>query len=125
MSNDRKQDAATTTSHINFLIELLKNKNKLMSTLSTIWENTNDCSEQYRCATSLYLMSVLSQRSSIIFDRGISATGHGENVVDGLNVIDNRYMYQLMYTVQLPGSKTFEKQILMHSCTPKKRCQSG
>ena len=29
-------------------------------------------------------------------------------------------MYQLMYTVQLPGSKTFDTQILMHYCTLKK-----
>ena len=74
-----------------------------MSELSTIWENTDGCSDQYICATSLYLMSVLSQRHSIIFDRIISATGHGKEVVDGLNAIGKRYMYQIMSTVQLPG----------------------
>ena len=65
-------------------------------------------------------MSVLSQRHSIIFDRGISAPGHGKEVVDSINVIYKRYMYQLMSTVQLPGSNRFENQILMHSCTQKK-----
>ena len=75
--------------------------------MSTIWENTYGCAEQYRCATALYLMSVLSQRHSIIFDRGISAPVQGKEVVDGLNSIDKRYMYQLMSTVQLPGSKRF------------------
>ena len=65
-------------------------------------------------------MSVLSQRHSIIFDRGISAPGHGKEVVDGLNYIDKGYMYQLMSTVKLPGLKISEKQILMHSCTQKK-----
>ena len=64
-------------------------------------------------------MSVLSQRHSIIFDRGISAPGHGKEVVDVINAIDKRYMYQLMSTVQLQGLKTSEKQILMHSCIPK------
>ena len=64
-------------------------------------------------------MSVLSQRHSIIIDRGISAPGHGKEVVDGINAIDKRYIYQLMSNVQLPGSKTFDSQILMHSCTPK------
>ena len=58
-----------------------------MSALSTIWENTDGCAEQYRCATTLYLMSVLSQRHSIIFDRGIGATGHGKQVVDVINTI--------------------------------------
>ena len=28
-------------------------------------------------------------------------------------------IYQLMSNDQLPGSKTFDPQILMHSCTPK------
>ena len=80
-----------------------------MSTLSTIWEYTDGCAEQYRCSTALYLMSVLYQRHSIIFYRGISSTGHGKEVVDSLNDIYKRYMYQLMSTVQLSGSKTFEK----------------
>ena len=80
-----------------------------MSELSTIWENTDGCAEQYICATALYLMSVLSQRHSIIFYRGISAPGHGKEVVDGLNAIDKRYIYQLMSTVQLTGSKISEK----------------
>ena len=76
LSDDRKQDVATTTAKINSLIELFKKK--LMSTLSTIWENTDGCTEQYRCVTSLYLMSVLSQRHSIIFDWGIISPGHGK-----------------------------------------------
>ena len=76
-----------------------------MSAFITIWENTDGCAEQYIFSTALYLMSVLSQRHSNIFDRGISATGNGKEVVDVLNAIDKRYMYQLMSTDQLPGSK--------------------
>ena len=114
--DDSKQDAATTTAHSNRLIEF----KKMMLVLSTIWENNDGCAEQYRCATALNLMSVLSQRHSIIFDRGISAPGHGKYLVDGINVIDNLYIYQLMSTVKLPGSKIFEKQIIMHSCTQKR-----
>ena len=92
LSDDIKQDADTTTEHSNSLIELLKNK-KLMSTLSTIWENTDGCADQYRCATALYIMSVLSQYYSIIFDRGISAPGHSKYVVGSLNSSGKRYMY--------------------------------
>ena len=40
-------------------------------------------------------------------------------MVDGLNAIGKRYMYQLMSNVQLPGFKRFDSQILMHSCTLK------
>ena len=64
-------------------------------------------------------MSVLSQSHSIIIDRGISAHGHGKEVVDGTNFIDKRYIYQIISHVQLTGSKTFYLQILMHSCTHK------
>ena len=64
-------------------------------------------------------MSVLSQSHSIIIDLGISAPGHGKEVVDGLNAIEKLYMYQLMSNVQLPGPRTFDSHILMNSCTPK------
>ena len=93
-----------------------------MSTLSTIRENTDDCAEQYICASAIYLMSVLSQRQSIIFYWGISAPGHGKEVVDDLNSIFKRYMYQLFSTVRLPGSKTYYSKIIMNSCTPKNGC---
>ena len=46
-------------------------------------------------------MSVMSQCYSVIIDQGISAPGHGKEVVDGLNAIGKRYIYQLMYNVQL------------------------
>ena len=64
-------------------------------------------------------MSVLSQHHSIIFYRGMSAPGHDKDVVGGINSIDKLYMYQLISTVQLPGSKRFEKHIILHSCTQK------
>ena len=82
--------------------------------MSTIWENTDGCVEQYRCASALYLMSVMSQYYSVIIDRGISATGHGKEVVDGLNDIAKRYIDQFMSNVQLPGSKIFYSQMKMH-----------
>ena len=79
-----------------------------MSSLSKIWENTDGCEEQYMCASTLYLMSVFSQCYSIIIDRGISAPGHGKEVVDGINYIDKLYIYQLMSNVQLPVFKKID-----------------
>ena len=90
-----------------------------MSALCTIQGNTDGCAEQYICATALYLMSVLSQRHSIIFARVISAPVHVKEIVDSINAIYKRYMYQLMSNVQLPGSNVFDSHILMHSCTQK------
>ena len=92
----------------------------LTTSLSTIWENTDGCAKQYRCASALYLMSVMSQTYSIIIDRGISAPGHGKELVYGLNAVDKCYIYQLMSKVQLPGSVRFDSQIKIHTGTERK-----
>ena len=65
-------------------------------------------------------MSVMSQTYSIIIDRGISAPGHGKEVVDGINAVDKRYIYKLMYKVQLPGSVRFDSQIIIYTGTENK-----
>ena len=88
--------------------------------MSTIWENTDGCAEQYICASTLYLMSVMSQCHSIIIDWGIRGTGHDKEVVDGINDVDKRYIYQLMSTIQLPGSKIFDLHMQMHTSNLKK-----
>ena len=54
---------------------------------------------------------------SIIIYRGISAPGHGKEVVNGLNAVDKSYIYQLMSKVQLPVSIIFYSQIQMHTET--------
>ena len=65
-------------------------------------------------------MSVIAQTYSLVIDRGISAPGHGKEVVDELNAVDKRYIYQLMSKVQLPGSIRFDSQIKIHTGTEKK-----
>ena len=65
-------------------------------------------------------MLVMSQTYSIIIDRGISAPGYGKEVVDGLNAVDKRYIYQMMSKVQLPGSFRFDSQIKIHTGTENK-----
>ena len=102
LSDDSRQDAATTNAHRKRLISLHKNKKVLTTSLITIWENTDGCAEQYIFVSALYLMSVISQCYSIIIDQFISAPGHGKEVVDGLNSVDKSYIYQLMSKVQLP-----------------------
>ena len=83
-------------------------------------ENTDGCAKQYWCASSMYLMSVMSQCYSIIFDWGISVPGYGKEVVDGLNDVDKGYIYQSMSTAQLPLSIRFDSQIQIHSGKKKK-----
>ena len=57
----------------------------------------------------------MSQCYSIIIDRDISSHGNGKDFVDGLNAVYKRYIYQLMSTVQLPGSNIFDSQMQMHT----------
>ena len=45
LSDDSKQDAATTTAHSKLLISLIKNKTLFTTSLSKIWQNTDDCAE--------------------------------------------------------------------------------
>ena len=80
-----------------------KRKKSLTSSLSKIWGNNDGCAEQYRCASALYLMSVMSQCYSVLIDCIISAPVHFKELVDGLNSIDKRYIYQLMSNVKIPG----------------------
>ena len=61
LSDDSKHDAATTTVHSKRLISFLKEKKLLSASLSTIWENTDGCAEQYICTSALYLVSVMYQ----------------------------------------------------------------
>ena len=62
-------------------------------------------------------MPVMSNCYQVIVDCGISAPGYDKEVVDGINAIEKRYIYQLMSNIQLTGSKSFDSQALMHSST--------
>ena len=55
----------------------------------------------------------------INIDLGISAPGHGKEVVDGINAVDKRYIYQFMSNIKLPGSVIFDSQIKIHTGTEK------
>ena len=60
-------------------------------------------------------MSVMSQCYSVIIYQDISAHGHGKDVLDGLNAVDKRYIYQLISNVKLPGTNRFDSQMQMHT----------
>ena len=60
-------------------------------------------------------MSVMSQCYSVIIYRVISAPGHGKEVVDGINDVDKRYIYQFVSNVQLPVSNRFDSRMKMNN----------
>ena len=60
--------------HIKHLVEFLKT---YFSYFCITWENTNDCAEQYKYATTLYLLSILAHAYNIIIDCDVGSQGYG------------------------------------------------
>ena len=60
---------------------------------------------------------MLSQEFSVIIECGISAPGHGREVVDGLNAIEKWFIFQLISTVKLPGATSYNTKMVMHTGT--------
>ena len=61
----------------------------------------------------------MSQCYSIIIDRGMSAPGNIKEVVDEINDVDRRYIYQLISTVKLPVLNRFDSQIQIQTVNQK------
>ena len=59
LSYEIKHYYSTTAAHCKWMIELLQNRQPIFSDLSTSFENSDGCAEQYWCATALYLLSML------------------------------------------------------------------
>ena len=72
--------------------------------MSKVWETTYVCANQYRYALDIYLTTVLSSSYVIITDRAIYAPGHGNNVVDGHNAMEKRYLKGKMELIIMLGS---------------------
>ena len=53
LSENSKHDADINNAHSKGLISLLKEKKVLTTSLSPIWENTDGCAKQYRCASAI------------------------------------------------------------------------
>ena len=50
-----------------------------------IYDTTDGCNKQYRCANALWILSVLSFTYILIIDRCINAPGHDRRKIDGIN----------------------------------------
>ena len=75
------------------------------------------CAEHYRFATAIFLFTILLQSCNTIIDRVISEPGHGRYVLDGMNDTYKRFIFHLMATVQLPGSRYFDTQMAVQTTT--------
>ena len=53
----------------------------------TMWDQIDRCAKQYRCSIAYYMMSFLSKSDQMILDRAADTPGHGKDVVDGFNSV--------------------------------------
>ena len=76
LSDDSKQDPATTIAHRKCIIEMLNQRKIMTIRISNIWENMDGFDEHYTYDTALYLMSMLSPAYFIIIDHNINILEH-------------------------------------------------
>ena len=95
MSDDSKQDSTTTATHSKHLLQLLQHQNILHTIISTIWDTTDGCADQYICATVLYLLSMLFHEHDIIIYHGVGSPGHGKYVVVLHSGTEREFIYRL------------------------------
>ena len=85
ISDDNKKDACDSHAHMVYSLKTFLEPWILVSSMSTVWEDTGGFAKKYRFYLTIYLMNVLSSSYGIIMDQAMNAPGHGNNVVDVLN----------------------------------------
>jgi hypothetical protein len=103
-SDNNLQNAVSTHCHMRVLIEHLK-KNGTFLDGHTMFDNTDGCAKQYRCATAICLLSMLATEFNITINQSVGAPGHGKDLVDGLNACDKQYLKKMMMRITLPGTE--------------------
>ena len=113
-SDASMQNEATTYFHMEVLILYLKNQAALKER-GYMFDNTDGCAKQYRCATALHLLTMLSVKHNITIDRAVAAPGHGKDLIDGLNAVDKMYLKELMMRTSVAGEAEEDRKIKSHS----------
>ena len=81
--------------------QILMKKNVLIKG-GTIFNNTDSCAKQYRCAIALHFLSIFRSNKNVCIDWGIGVPGHGKDLVDGLNACDKKHLKKYMKHINQP-----------------------
>jgi hypothetical protein len=108
-SDDSHQDSATTTAHIEVLLKHLQASGEI-GEHATMFDSTDGCSKQYRCAKAFWLLTYLAVKFKIVIDRAISAPGHGKGRIDGINATDKQYLAACMCLNGTPEANDGDKR---------------
>ena len=104
LSDDTTQMASTVYCHMGKLLSLLTDTGQLASG-GRVLATTDGCAKQYKCATSIYFMTLLASKYDIVMDRSICCPGHGKSIVDAVNGVDkNTILRRSMRMVQSPDA---------------------
>ena len=66
------------------------------------------CADQYRCATALYLLSILAHAYDIIIYHGVGAPGHATN---------KQFLSLFIATAQLTGASDYYSHMAINTST--------
>ena len=104
VSDDKQQDSRTSFANTVFLIKQAREKGLIPPEgEQTLYECMDGCGKQYRCANSIYLMSVVSNLYKISCNRMTSPPGHGKSQVDAANGRGKSKFVETLRTVQFYG----------------------
>ena len=67
LSDESNQDDRTTATHLNIIIHFLLSKGFIVSFLETIRYCTDGWSNQYHCASSIYILSYIASELLLLF----------------------------------------------------------
>jgi hypothetical protein len=76
----------------------LRERGVLEGNMPVVFDNTDGCCSQYRCATGGFLLTILSSIFKISINRQVHAPGHGKDEVDGLNATTKQFLCEKMST---------------------------
>ena len=69
LSNESYQDASNTATHLCILPQFILKNGTIAPFLTIVWDQTDSCENQYRYASTIYLISCIDLEFSIIIDR--------------------------------------------------------
>ena len=85
-----------------------------------MWDQTDGCTNQYRCSIAQYLMSYLSKSYQNFLDRDVDTPDHGKDVVDGFNDVQKQYLATCLRMRSTPEKDRIDsKRMLVEDMTEK------
>ena len=101
-SDDADQSAATSFENMKKQLSDLEKKT-LVRGKTIVYDHTDGCSKQCRCATSMQLLTMLSMQFEVVIDRMVNAARHGKCMIDGMNAVSKHHCADCMTRIVNPN----------------------